>query len=58
MHTCTDVCALTLYLHQNGDVVMNVFKLVLTLVISVSLLSTVACGDKDDTAEEEEAVAE
>ena len=37
---------------------MNVFKLVLTLVISVSLLSTVACGDKDDTATEEEAVAE
>lgn len=34
---------------------MNVFKLVLTLILSVSLLSTVACGDKDDTAEEEEA---
>ena len=38
---------------------MNAFKLVLTLVLSVSLLSTVACGDKDgDTSEETEEAAE
>ena len=44
--------------NSNGDAVMNAFKLVLTLVLSVSLLSTVACGDKEDTAETEEADAE
>lgn len=32
---------------------MNAFKLVLTLVLSVSLLSTVACGDKEDDSGEE-----
>ena len=37
---------------------MNAFKLVLTLVLSVSLLSTVACGDKEDTAEETAEAAE
>ncbi len=32
---------------------MNTFKLVLTLVLSASLATTFACGDKDDTAMEE-----
>ena len=35
---------------------MNAFKLLLTIVLSASLLSTVACGDKgEDSGSTEEA---
>lgn len=35
---------------------MNAFKILLTIVLSASLLSTVACGDKgEDTSTEEAA---
>ena len=40
---------------NNGDAIMNAFKLVLTLVLGASLATTFACGDKDeDTAASEE----
>ena len=42
----------------NGDVIMNAFKLVLTLVLGAALASTVACGDKAEDTATEEAAAE
>ena len=40
---------------NNGDAIMNAFKLVLTLVLGASLATTFACGEKDeDTAASEE----